>query len=662
MTTLKDPITIRKMEVKNRWGLPPMLTFSSDPKGCPSDKTIMIYEQKARGGVGLITFEATAVDTSSVLGGGGAFLGTDDNISCYKKLTDIIHKHGAKIGVQLAENGIIGFIGKVLLNLDVQIFGPSKVDPVMATSAYDVMMPDWTNKIKETDTEIIEFDKKTIIRYENEFADAAKRAIQAGFDFVEIHSAHGTTHASFLAPYYNKRTDEYGGTLEKRTLFTVNTIKKIRKSIGEKPPIFVRISADELLEDGNRLDDSIKIAKILEKAGTDCLDVSQGNMIRTPHGIQIPTYIDHGEFVYLAEAIKKEINIPVITVGRITDPKMADEIIQQGKADIVYTGRQLICDPETPNKYFSGQLDDIMPCLGCLQGCNVAPQLCVYDAFGGRNYQEIESTTEPKKIVILGAGIAGMEAARVAKIRGHDVSIYEKSDKVGGIIPIVAKEYKKEDFIKIINYLKTQLKKLNIPIYFNKILNKDDINSLKPDILVLACGSTEFLPDNFKDSPNVFTQEEAILKTRPLGKNIVIRGVNTYWKGGVETAITLSEEGYNIKAIIGPGPLVASDILWATGRRFWILNYFKRKNIPIYTKAKILDVLENGVKFIDNDGKEQFIEADTFIYCGARRGNNKELKKEFKGIVPEIVSIGDGKRPSNIQEVMKDAQKFARKV
>lgn len=662
MPSLKDPITIREMEVKNRLGFPPMLTFSSDPKGCPSDKSIMIYEQKARGGVGLITYEATAVDTASVLGGGGAFLGTDDNISCYKKLTDIIHKHGTKIGMQLAENGIIGFIGRVLLNIDVDVFGPSKVDPVQATSAYKVMMPEWPNKIKEINAEIIEFDKEKIIKYENEFADAAKRVIQAGFDYVELHSAHGTTHASFLAPYYNKRTDEYGGTPEKRTTFTVNTIKKIREKIGDKPPIFVRISADELLEDGNRIEDSIKIAQILEKAGADCIDVSQGNMIRSPHGIQIPTYVDHGQFVYLAEAIKKVVNIPVITVGRITDPKMADKFIQQGKTDIVYMGRQLICDPETPNKYFSGQLDDIIPCLGCLQGCNVAPQLCVYNAFGGRNYQEIEPTTEPKKIFVLGAGISGMEAARVVKIRGHEVSIYEKSDKVGGIIPIVAKEYKKDDFMNIVNYLETQLEKLKVPIHLNKELTKDDISSLKPDILVLACGSTEFLPDNFQDFPNIFTQEEAILKTRPLGKNIVIRGVNTYWKGGVETAITLSEEGYNVKAVIGPGPLAASDILWATGRRFWILNYLKEKNIPVYTKAKILDVTDKGVKFTDKDGKEQFIESDTFIYCGARRANNKELTKEFKGLVPEIVSIGDGKRPSNIQEVMKDAQKFARKV
>ncbi|MFX1452126.1 MAG: FAD-dependent oxidoreductase, partial [Promethearchaeota archaeon] len=412
----------------------------------------------------------------------------------------------------------------------------------------------------------------------------------------------------------------------------------------------------------NRLENSLKIAKILEEAGTDCLDVSQGNMIRSPHGIQIPTYIDHGEFVYLAEAIKKVVNIPVITVGRITDPQMADKIIQQGKADIVYMGRQLICDPDTPNKYFNGQLDDIKSCLGCLQGCNVAPQLCVYDAFGGRNFQEIVPTNDPKKIVILGAGIAGMEAARIAKIRGHDVSIYEKSNKVGGIMPIVAKEYKKADFMNIVNYLETQLKKLNVPIYLTKELTKNEISALKPDVLVLACGSTEFLPDNFKDFPNVFTQEEAILKRRPLGKNIVVRGLNTYWKGGAETAITLSEEGYNIKALIGPEPLAVSDILLATGRRFWILDYFKRKNIPIYPRAKILEVTENGVKFTDQDGKEQFIEADTFIYSGARRGNNKELSKAFKGIAPQIVSIGDGKRPANIQEVMKDAQKFARKV
>lgn len=661
MPRLSDPITIRGMEVKNRLWFPPMLSFSSTPEGCPSKASSTVYEQRAKGGVGLITYEAASVDPNSFLGN-GAYLGVDDNIPCYKNLTDLIHKYDVKIGIQLAENGIIQIMAKVLFGAKTEVIGPSNIDPYLATSAYEQMIPNWKETLKEKNIEVIGMDLNDISHFQDQFALAAGRAIQAGFDFVEIHSAHGTLHAAFLAPYYNKRTDEYGGSLENRTKFVVETVKKVRKQIGDKPPIFVRISADELLEDGNRIEEGKKISQILEKAGVDCLDVSQGNMIRSPQGIQIPTYYEPGAFIHLAEAIKKVVTIPVIGVGRIVDPRMADEFIQRGKADSIYMGRQLICDSNTPKKYFTEQLDDIRLCMGCLQGCNVAPQTCVLDSFSGRNYKEIEPTTEPKKIVILGAGIAGMEAARVAKMRGHDVSIYEKADKIGGIMPLVAMEYGKKDFINIVNYLEVQLRKLNVPIHFNKVLSKDEIADLKPDALVLAIGTEEILPDNLKDNPNVLMQEEALLKTKPMGKNLVVRGLNTYWKGGAETALTLCEEGYNIKALMGPAAMVAMDIVLATGRRFMILDYLREKNIPIYPKAKLLEVTEKGVKFLDKDGQEQFIEADNFIFCGARKALGKELKKSLKEIAPKVVAIGDGKKPGDIKAAMKDAEAFARKI
>ena len=434
-------------------------------------------------------------------------------------------------------------------------------------------------------------------------------------------------------------------------------MEKIRKSIGEKPPIFIRYSADELLEDGNKIKDGKEIAKIFENAGFDCLDITQGNMIRSPFGIQIPTYIDHGGFIHLAEAIKSVVDIPVIGVGRIVDPKMADEFIQQGKADIIYMGRQLICDADTPNKYFNGQVDDIKYCMGCLQSCM---EICVYDAFSGQNYKEITPSTDLKKIVILGAGISGMEAARVAKLRGHEVEIYEKSDKIGGLIPLLAMEYKKTDFLNITKFLETQLKKLNVPIHLNKELTSEELGSLNTDILVLATGTNATIPTNLSGKSNVVTQDESILKSKPIGKNVVVWGLGAFWRGGAETVLSLAEEGYNVKALAGSGTIVASEILIATGRRLWILEYLRDKKIPIYTKAKLLDVTENGVKFLDGNKNEQFIEADTLIYCGSRMTEAKKLKKKLEGIVPEIVLIGHCKRPRNIKEAMKDAQTFAR--
>ncbi|MFX0188869.1 MAG: FAD-dependent oxidoreductase [Candidatus Hodarchaeota archaeon] len=658
MPRLSDPIVIRGMEVKNRLAFPPMLTFSHDKYGRPTDRTYNAYEQKARGGAGMIVYENVTI-IPDYIGGGGANIGSDDDVPAYKKMADLLHKHDVKIGMQIGDGGLIGFVLGTVFNVDVEPLGPSKIDLLKATSAYEVMIPAWADMLKNRGAEIRELKREELIELENQFAAGAKRAIQAGFDFIELHSGHGMLHAAFLSPYANKRTDEYGGSLENKCRFHAETIEKIRNSIGEKPPILVRFSADELLPDGNRIEDSKKIAQILENAGADCIDVSQGIMIRNPTGIQIPTYFDHGCFIHLAEEIKKVVNVPVIGVGRIIDPKMADEFIQQGKADIIYMGRQLICDPQTPNKYFNRQLDDIKYCIGCLQGCNA---ICVYDAFSGQNYKELTPSTDPKKIVILGAGIAGMEAARVAKLRGHEVEIYEKTDKIGGIMPLVAAEYKKEDFMNIINYLETQLKKLEVPIYLNKDLTKEEITALKPDILVLAAGSEATIPVNLKDKVNILTQDEAILKSKPMGKNVVVWGLNTFWKGGVETAITLSEQGYNVKALVGPEGGIAELITLATGRRFWIICYLQRKNIPVYTKAKLLDVTENSVKFLDIDKNEQSIEADNLIYCGSRIANNKNLQKKFEGVAPKIISIGDGKRPRDIQQAMKDAQTFARKL
>jgi len=646
------------MEIKNRLGYPPMLTFSSDKSGHPSTRTFNLHEHKARGGVGMITYESTTlIPTGGVAGMSN--IGRDEDIPFYREFTDKIHKYNTKIGMQIGEGGLNGpfiFSGYGVL---LQPFGPSKTDILHAYPALEILSPSIVRKFKRKGIEVKEIKKEQISHIKNEYGKGAKRAIEAGFDYITIHSGHGLLFSNFLSPRLNKRTDEYGGSIENRCRFLVETIEIIRENIGEKPPIFVRFSADELTENGVRIEESKEIAKILEKGGADCLDITQGIYFQNPTGIEVPTYLNNGCFIHLAEAIKKVVNIPVIGIGRIVDPKMADEFIQQGKADIINMGRQLICDADTPNKYFNGQYDDIRYCIGCLQSCL---GVCVQDAFSGQNYQELTLSTEPKKIVVLGAGISGMEAARVSKLRGFDVEIYEKSDKVGGVMNLVAAEYKKGEFLKISNFLETQLNKLNVPIHLNKELTKEEISSLNPDILVLATGSEAAIPVNLKGKSNVITQDESIIKSKPFGKNIVIWGLNVYWKGGVETAVSLIEEGYNVKALIGSNKYESNWGWTLSGRRFWLRRYLKDKNIPIFEKAKLLDVTENGVKFLNSKKEEQFVEAEALIYCGSRITNGKSLKTEFEGIAPEIVLIGDCNQPRDIGAAMKDAQSFARNL
>ncbi|HEC36635.1 hypothetical protein LCGC14_0705100 [marine sediment metagenome] len=652
---ITDPITIRGMEIKNRIGFAPCLTGSSDAQGRPTQKTFNHYEGIARGGVGLITYEGTGVDPRG-LGGNGSNIGKAENIPDYRKMTDAIHKHGVKTGVQIVDGGIITYYFVKMAGFYMPPIGPSKVDLYETISAAQLLIPNWKGMVEKDNAEVKVLSVDDMNKIGDMFATGAKNGIEAGFDFIEIHSCHGSLYHTFLSPYLNKRTDNYGGSYENRCRFLLETVGKIRKSIGDEYPIFVRISADELVDNGNRIEDTIEIAKILEKGGVDCIDVTQGVIYRSPIGITIPTYIDHGGFIKYAEAIKQNVNIPVIGVGRINSPAMADRFIQQGKADIIYLARQLICDPDTPNKYFKGQSDDIRCCIGCLVGCG---SVCAQDAFSGQNYTELTPSTEPKKIVILGAGIAGMEAARIANLRGYDVEIYEKSDKKGGLMPLLALEYKKYDFKRAATYLEHQLEKAGVPIHLNKELTKEEIANLNPDILVLATGSDATIPVNLKGKPNILTQDEAILKSKQIGKNIVVWGLNGYWHGGAETILSFIEEGYNIKAFVGPEAVVGQVL--PMSRRFWIIRYLKEKNIPIYPKAKLVD-FEDGIKFLDEKGEEQFIEADTLIYSGARITNGKKLQQEFEGVAPEIVLLGDCKKPRDIKSALTDAQKFAREL
>lgn len=661
MPKISDPITIRDMEVKNRFGFPPMVSGSHDSEGRPTERAFTQYEQKAKGGVGIMTYEASMLDpwlkgpemTSPNIG-------REENIAAFKKITDRIHKHNVKFGMQMNKIGMISYTFASLANffrLPSNI-GPSSIDLEHASSAWKLMVPSWPDTIKKNNLKIKELTIKEIEQIQDLYAVGAKNAIQAGFDYVEVHSGHGTLPQSFITPYFNRRTDKYGGSVEKRCTFIKETVVKIREKIGKEPPILVRFSADELVHDGNKIENSIEIAKILEKAGVDCIDVTQGVILRSPFGITIPSYCKPGCFIHLAEEIKKHVKIPVMGVGGINDPRMAAEFIEQGKADIINMGRQLICDSETPNKYFDGRFDDIKRCLGCLASCGT----CTYDAYSGLNYQELTPSTEPKKIVILGAGIAGMEAARVSKLRGHEVEIYERSGEVGGLVSLLAKEFGKERFLQIVTYLSNQLKKLNILIHLNRDLTKKEVQSLNPDILILAAGSEATLPVNLKGKPNVLTQDESILKSKSMGKDIVVWGLNAYWRGGLESVVSLSEEGYNIKALVGSEATVGQIIAGAAGRRFWILRYMRDKKIPIYIKAKLLDVTDEGVKFLDKDENEQFIEANSLVYCGPRIASGKVLKNKFEGAAAEIKLIGDCNKPRDIQAAMKDAQKFARNL
>ncbi len=660
MAKLSDPITIRNMVVKNRIGYPAMMSNCSNPDGSPSERNISLYEQKAKGGIGILTYEAVNVNPMWI-GSTQPNVGRVENIPKFKELTERVHKHGAKIGVQIQHPGVLMYMGTFGTGAKMPILAPSKVDPKKAFKSFRSLVPDWDDYLEKNPVNFIPLTKEMIIGVQNDMTLASKNAIEAGFDYVEIHSAHGTLYHDFVDPFYNRREDEYGGSHEKRITLIKETVQKMRKVMDDKP-IFVRISGDTFNEDGIQLNDAIITAKLLEKdVGVDLIDVTAGVIVRNAYGILVPSYFDRGCFMHLAEGIKKEINLPVMGVGRINTPKLADQYIQEGRADIINFGRQSICDPEFANKYFAGRSDDIKSCFACGISCGTGA--CVYDPYSGPFLKEIVPTEKPKKIVILGGGIAGMEATRISKIRGHYVDLFEKTNSLGGLMPLVAAEYKKEEYLNISNWLEGQLNKMEVSIHLNRELSKNDIKSMNPDVLAFAIGTKASVPVKFEGNPNVLTQDEAILKSKPLGKDVVIWGLDTYWRGGAETAITLIEQGYNVKALIGKEKAIAGSIRTLSGRYLWIWEYLvENKKIPIHYGAKLEDFTDEGVVFTDSEGNVQVIKADTLVYCGSRLSARKTLEKEFEGVAPEIVFLGDCKAPRDIREAMKDAHNFARNI
>ena len=383
-----EPLQINEMELKNRIGFAPMLNMPGIWTAFMiTDDTVKWFEQRAKGGAGLImtgTFGPFLLDIPGAM-------------ERFVKLADVVHSHGAKLGVQIGDGGPLAGIGPSPMPY------PDERNPKQ--SFFETMM----GKISFIPgiEAVSEFTVDQIEGHIEKFAGYAAAMKDAGVDCVELHCAHGgaTLFCSFISPFYNRREDAYGGNWENRLRFPTNTLRKMRESVGKDYPLFVRISADELLgEKGITLADTTNtIVPALEEAGVDCIDVSQGSILHSPEGIQIPMYYARGCYMHHAEAVKKVTSLPVIGVGRIVDLDMAETFLREDKADLIYMARQLTSDPETPKKYFEGRPEEIRRCIGCLEGCGT-PCPINYDI--APEARPLVPAETPKKILIIGGGVA----------------------------------------------------------------------------------------------------------------------------------------------------------------------------------------------------------------------------------------------------------------
>ncbi|MCL2122036.1 MAG: FAD-dependent oxidoreductase [Clostridiales bacterium] len=409
--------------MKNRMVMAPMATHLGCEDGTSTERQKEYYEERAAGGAGMITIESCFVN----LGGRGGIrrlgLYKDSQIAGMKEIADAVHKHGAKVCCQLHHGGPqckSAILGEFPLSASSSYYQKGVIDPPRSVR------------------------KEEIAQITDDYAAAAIRAGKAGYDAILLHYGHGYLAHSFMSPLTNQRKDEYGGSLENRMRFPLEVVAAIRKSMGKDFPLFVRLGAEDGLEGGIVLSESLQMANMLEAAGVDCITVTAGLHLVMEMMIQ-PMSLPPGYLVPYAEAMKGVLKIPVGTVGRINNPELAEDVLQKGKADLIYLGRPLIADPFFPQKVIENRSHEIRRCIACNQGChdnllhNETITCLVNPRVGREKELQVESATKRKNVLVIGGGPAGMEAAYIAAQRGHQVSLYEKEDVLGGDLFLAGK-------------------------------------------------------------------------------------------------------------------------------------------------------------------------------------------------------------------------------
>lgn len=633
-----SPYTIRGKTIKNRFTVPAMVTDFCNEDGTATERYIAYHEAKAKGGWGLIITEDYNVDP---LGRGFkaiAGLWNDDQIASHSELPKRVHKYGAIILAQIYHCGRQTNSGAIK-GL------PRSSSAIMCPFGDEIPVPLTTEEVKEM---------------VGKFGDTALRAKKCGFDGVEIHGAHGYLITQFFSPYSNKRLDEYGGNFWNRTRFAREIINDIREKCGKDFIIDMRISAEEFVEGGLNIEDNKAIARMMEEAGLDMLHVSVGNYLSID--LVVPSsHTNHGWITDWAKQIKEVVNIPIITVSRINDPFLADNILASGKADFVAMGRASLTDPAMPIKAHEGRLEDIRCCIGCNDGCigtlfTDNPIKCVVNPVMGHEYKgEIQPADVKKNVAIIGAGPGGLYAAIAAAEAGHTVTVYEKENHAGGQFYFASIPPCKGEITDFIVWQTTQCKKLGVQIKYNTEATVEMIQAAKPDVVILATGSSPTLPPfpGLKDNARMaFAKDILGGKVKP-GQNCVVIGGGMV---GAETAHFLAQMLKKV-TILEMLDAIAADEPLAVN--WHLIRSLEERKVKMLTSVNVLNVTDDAVIIKDKEGKETVIPADTIVVATGYKAYNP-LEESLTAAGFDVKILGDAKKARKALDATREGYDIGR--
>jgi len=655
---LFEPIQIGKVEIKNRVAMAPMgISGLLNPDGSPGPRAIDYYLERARGGVGLIISSVFKVENDIDSFHGLPFV-SPAAISPFAELSESIHAFGARLFVQLTAGW-----GRVAHPFRL------RGQPVSASAIPNYWQPSLI--CRELKTEEVEKLVKC-------FGIAAQMLALAGIDGIELHGHEGYLFDQFTTGIWNKRNDQYGGDLSGRLRFPIEVLDEIKQRVGRDFPVQYRfglkhyikgqnagaLPEEPFMEAGRDVEEGLKMAKMLEDAGFDALHVDAGcyDSWYWPHP---PNYQEHGCMVDMAAETKKVVKIPVIAVGRLEIPELAEEILKSGKADMVALGRGLLTDAFWLKRIEEGQLKKIRPCIGCHDGCMGRimfgkPLSCAVNPSAGRERSyALEKTNRPRKVTIIGGGTAGLEAARTAAIRGHQVTLYERKNVLGGWLVAGSVPSFKKDLLRLLQWYESDLQELGVKIRLGVEGTPELVEDVQADVVLIATGARPIVPQiPGVRKEIVATAPEVLLGTKRPGERVIIVGGGLV---GCETAIWLAQQGKKVTLIEMLGDLMAGKPPVIHMNRMMLLDLLQFNKVEILTHTRLTEVTDEGILLVSASKKKESLKADTVV-LGVGLEPDKKLYEALSGERPNLYLIGDAREARNIMGAVWDAYEVARAI